>query len=360
MTIPDLKSCEKILILCPIGIGNYLMVQPAIENLNKQLGKKKLYLLALKPGIAQMAQDSQLFENVIQWYPDSESIITGLKTIAHLRAHKFDASISLFPTGHWKYSLFSLLIGAQHRVGFSYPNSRIPIICQNYTITSDPKLHDTEQNLKMVNELLGASKYLGYTFPGAQNLKTSKIEEPFFVCHPGSSAERGMDKKRFPPKVFAALINALYSEYGLKCYLAGDASEANLREEISRSAPKACIDFSCSSLKELSGILQQSQFYLGNDSGLMHMSVAAKKRCIVLFGPTSEKRTGPYAISNESISQEHLIIRDTSLTCAPCWDFSALGKNKPCKYGDYRCTAQYDPMTDWDSVKFFVESLSLK
>ncbi len=359
MTVPDLRNCDKILVLCPIGIGNYLMVQPAIENLNKHLGKKKLYLLALKPGIAQMAQDSQLFENVIQWFPDSESMFAGLKIIKQLRAGNFDASISLFPTGHWKYSLFSFLIGARHRVGFSYPNSVVPKMIQSYTIESNPELHDTEQNLKMVDVLLGESQYMGYTFPGAEGMKGINSSERFFVCHPGSSAERGMDKKRFSPKVFAALINALYTEYGLKCYLAGDPTEKSIRDEISKGAPEACIEFPCNSLKELSGILEQSQFYLGNDSGLMHMSVAAKKRCIVLFGPTSEKRTGPYAISNESTSQEHLIIRDTSLGCAPCWDFLAIGKNKPCQYGDYRCTAQFDPMTKWDSVKFFVESLNL-
>ena len=72
--------------------------------------------------------------------------------------------------------------------------------------------------------------------------------------------------------------------------------------------PKAVVEFPCDSLNALSEIIKESEFYLGNDSGIMHMSVAEKKRCIVFFGPTDEKRTGPFFIDENRNALEHLII----------------------------------------------------
>ena len=96
MKKPDLRSFSKILICSPIGIGNYLMVQPTIENLSQELGTNVLHLLALNPGITKMGLDSNHFHQVISWYPDSQSLVTGVKIIAALRRQKFDAIISLF------------------------------------------------------------------------------------------------------------------------------------------------------------------------------------------------------------------------------------------------------------------------
>jgi ADP-heptose:LPS heptosyltransferase len=357
---PNLHQCNSILILCPIGIGNFLMVQPALENLSRMLGKEKLSLLALKPGIAEMATQSGLCHKVVSFFPDQESPLKAVSSLLGLRRKKYDATISLFPSGHWKYGLFIRLIGAPIRIGFSYPNSCIAEKVNTFTQISDSALHDVEQNLALISELVGSATYTGSPFPGKVHLKSEDAPKRYFVCHPGSSTERGMDKKRFKPEVFAALILALYNEFQVRCYLAGDPSEKPIRdaiveciEQLGAKPQDVCCTIPCKSLGQLSGVLERSLFYLGNDSGIMHMSVAEKKRCIVLFGPTSEIRTGPYYTDENIIESEHLIIRDRSLSCAPCWGFNALGKNKPCQYGDYRCTTVFDPMDHWDEIKSF-------
>ncbi|MGL1902670.1 MAG: glycosyltransferase family 9 protein [Fibrobacterales bacterium] len=366
---PILHDCSKILIICPIGIGNFLMVQPTLENLVQKLGKGRLTLLALKPGIAEMGKDSGLFSEVIPFYPDKESLLKGLRSLLALRAQKFDATISLFPTGHWKYSVFTRIIGAPHRIGFSYPNSTLPNILQTYTFSSNPELHDTDQNLSLTESLIGSSDYCGFNYPEKIDLKEVPRYK-YYVCHPGSSPERGMDKKRFHPRVYAAMAVALYNEFALQCYLAGDPSEEPIRKSIadeiqniisstteSVAVKDILIDIKCRSLGELSGVISQALFYVGNDSGLMHMSIAEQKRCIVFFGPTDEKRTGPFYLSHERIEREHLIIRDRSLSCAPCWNFNSIGANKPCTFADYRCTTEFDPMTQWDEIRSFASEI---
>jgi ADP-heptose:LPS heptosyltransferase len=250
-----------------------------------------------------------------------------------------------------------MLIGAPHRIGFTYPNSTIPALFQTYTLSSLPHLHDVDQNLQIVSDLLERDDYSGLHFPGPENVPQLENREPYFVCHPGSSVERGMDKKRFPPTVFAQIIGKIYQEFGLKCYLAGDTSEQHIRDAIKNEIPDAILTIPGKSLMDLKATIAQSIFYLGNDSGIMHISVAQNRKCIALFGPTSETRTGPFYLNKNRSEGEHLIMRDTTLSCAPCWDFNALGKNNPCIYGDYRCTQHYHPQDEWDRIKSFVEKL---
>ena len=63
--------CEGgILVLCPIGLGNFLMATPALRALSRGVGRERLSFLALKPSIAEMAGGSDLFNEVVCWDPD--------------------------------------------------------------------------------------------------------------------------------------------------------------------------------------------------------------------------------------------------------------------------------------------------
>ena len=46
------------------------------------------------------------------------------------------------------------------------------------------------------------------------------------------------------------------------------------------------------SLTKTSAYMKKSNLFIGNDSGLMHLSVASKLKTISLFGPTNDKIYG--------------------------------------------------------------------
>ena len=46
------------------------------------------------------------------------------------------------------------------------------------------------------------------------------------------------------------------------------------------------------SLTVTSAYMNKSNLFIGNDSGLMHLSVASNLRTIALFGPTNDKIYG--------------------------------------------------------------------
>lgn len=353
----------KVLVICPIGLGNFIITTPAFQHLSQHLGSAPLHLLALKPGIRQMAEATGYFGKIFHWDPDREPLRQGLAVLNRLRQERYQKLVSLFPSPNWKGSLFSLLVGAAHRIGFAYPHSRLPALTQKVSLPLNIGAHDTDQNLRLAEKITGQKPpshiRLNYpihlSHPQEGRLKT----ENYYVCHPGSSAEREMVHKRLPPASFAWLITKIYQQFGLKCLLIGGPEEKEVRDQVqTRANPESLVNISSRGLSELGCQVIHSRFFLGNDSGLMHISVALEKRCIAFFGPTDEKRSGPYGYWDSVHGQpQHLILRRQDLSCTPCWTIKTVGNNPPCQFDDIRCLMQMEVDTVWPRIENFIASL---
>ncbi len=368
---PDFKSTAlsaqaaahevgQILVLCPIGLGNFLLCLPALRSLSQTVGPQRLSVLALKPAIATMARGSGLCGEVLAWDPDREGILRGLALLRTLRARRCSRSVALFPTGHWKFAALQFLSGARRRLGFAYPHQRASAWVQHHSLPVQDQ-HDVAQNLRLIEFFLGrklaeaGSPFfpLPPEYPAGLNR-----EEKFFACHPGSSAERGMAEKRLPALVFAELIRRIHYETGWSCVLVGGSEEQSLRAAVAAECPEAILPVSAASLPETAGLLQRARLFLGNDSGLMHLAAAVGTRCAAFFGPTDERRTGPFGYWEDLAGQpRHLILRRGELTCAPCWTVRTLGNNPPCIYGDTRCLRDFGAEGIWKRLRDWIGSL---
>ena len=146
----------KTLVLCPIGLGNFIMATPALKALSDAVGKDRVSLLALKSGIGDMARASNLFGRVFEWDPDGEGLGKGISLLREVRAEKFTHSVALFPASHWKFTAFHRLAGSAFRMGFAYPNQKAPEWIQHISLPLTDT-HDTLQNLKLVETFLGTA-----------------------------------------------------------------------------------------------------------------------------------------------------------------------------------------------------------
>lgn len=339
-----IHSDSKILVICPIGLGNFLMCTPALKEIEKQINHRIDGILALKPGIQQMAKASGLFTNIHSWNPDEESPLKGLSLIHQIRKEKYTHQILLFPTGHWKFQLFAKFCGGK-QIGFDYGT-----FWSKGQKQINTSIHDVEQNLSLLNQLTG-SETEDIQNPWGHELRST--DSNYFICHPGCSQERMMDNKRLPEAKFKVLIKHLSERFNLKCLLVGGPEEKELRVKIQSGIEDCFIQTPMKSLEECSYQMSQAKFFLGNDSGLMHIASSIKLPSIAFFGPTGADRTGPWY----SNPQNCLIIRDTQLKCAPCWTLDNLGDNKPCKYGDYRCLTQLDLPNYFEKIDSWIEQL---
>lgn len=353
-------SNKKTLILCPIGLGNFIMATPSLKVLSEHVGLENLEILSLKPGISQMATSCGLFGRVYTLYPDRSSLAALLQCLMKLRRRNFGFVISLFPTSNWRYCLVERLVGAKHRVGFDYFSSNLPGLTHTHTVTPDLLAHDTDQNYALAASLVGAlpeNRYdLIFPYAALHPQADELSREPYYVCHPGSSTERGMSEKRLSPARFSQMINLIHREFGLKCVLIGGQEEAALRQAITEAAPGCCLPYGSRSFPELAGLISPARFYLGNDSGLMHIAAALNKPCIAFFGPTDDRRNGPYQRQAGSDEHRHFIVR-ADLPCSPCWSIATVGANPPCVFGDTRCLSNLDVLAEWPKIREFLRGL---
>jgi ADP-heptose:LPS heptosyltransferase len=189
---------KDILIVCPIGLGNFYMVEPAIRKISEHFGATNCHLLALRGGVAELGRSSQLFAKIHAWDPDKESLLVGMNRLWQLRKVKFAWIVSLFPTGHWKYSLFTALLRSKRRAGFAYDGNPLSSWMQCPALPINPDRHDTEQNLRLASAVTGTSCPIEASInpPIVPRAESPLPCERYFVCHPGSSAERMMEHKR--------------------------------------------------------------------------------------------------------------------------------------------------------------------
>jgi heptosyltransferase III len=71
------------------------------------------------------------------------------------------------------------------------------------------------------------------------------------------------------------------------------AAERTMATPLLAALPEACNLVGALSLPEAAAVLQKASLFIGNDSGLMHLSAAAGAPTIGLFGPTDASTYGP-------------------------------------------------------------------
>ncbi len=231
---------------------------------------------------------------------------------------------------------------------------------RNYAIIS--KAHDSEQNLFLIQSVLQKKRSnpsaLVFPFHSGTQMVSQLPDRPYFICHPGSSAQREMHKKRLPPPLFVQFIEKIYKRFDIPCVLLGGPEESELRAYIVSHTPKSCIKIETSNLNELGDVIQSSCFFLGNDSGLMHMAVAAQKRCIVFFGPSDEWRTGPYFLKHDIHDSQALPQRGHLILRPKGSEVSAHPNSNPkLRNGDFSGFDQLDVDESWEKIKTFISRI---
>lgn len=111
--------------------------------------------------------------------------------------------------------------------------------------------------------------------------------------------------KIWPAEYFNQLIKHLLNKYNNKLYiiLVGSKKEKEKYKNlvIKSINNEKIIDLMGFNLTQTCAFMKKSHLFIGNDSGLMHLAVAAKIPTIGLFGPTNDKIYSPIGINSYTI-----------------------------------------------------------
>jgi len=146
--------------------------------------------------------------------------------------------------------------------------------------------------------------------------------ETFFVLHPGAKRE----SKKWPASYFSELIRKLPDGKYPRPILMGDRSELPLLEEIrDRSERPVPLMAGALPLDLVPLFLGRAAFFVGNDSGPLHMASLRGIPTLSFYGSSDPARTGPWGGGGRN-----RVLRE-ALPCSPCGDFVQACSHMTCQ-----------------------------
>ena len=134
-------------------------------------------------------------------------------------------------------------------------------------------------------------------------------------------AAASLPAKQWPLERFATVMKVLQDRYGARFIYTGAKGDSQLYQEIEKQGPFNGLNLcGIMGLRENLSAYRAADLFFGVDSGPMHMAAAVKVPVIALFGPTDERKWGPWGEGHTVITKQ--------LSCHPC---------KPHKCHDHAC-----------------------
>lgn len=235
------------------------------------------------------------------WLKSPASI---LKARQQLRALKCD--IVLDPQSLTKSAVAGWLSGARTRIGFTPPHGREAAPWLNNVHVARTQSHVVDAYMQLLEPL----NITGV--PVRFGLKTNDGAMPSidkFVFHTGLkegyaviNTGAGWDSKVWPAERYARVAQHLGHSARMQSVVvwAGER-EKQWAEEIVAASHGHAVLAPKTSLLELACLVKSARFFVGSDTGPLHLAAAFDIPCVALFGPTLPEVCGPYGSRHISL-----------------------------------------------------------
>lgn len=293
----------KILVLCLSGMGNFILFLPAMAQYRKAYPSARFHFLVRHQYLAELVE--HLFGEGSCTVTSSRpsAFPTTLSKLMRLRKARFDLSIVTFPSNRRGVAIAEQIIGAKSRGRFLYPES-LKISARNpFAIRAEEGLHDTEQNLRLAQKILGEAFHPGLSRSAVQDLSGREFERgqsrvkdlgSFVVLHPSYNLSEpykgGIESK---VRLFQELAQILHDRFRVAIVLAGGSDERKGLKELAQEMERPALVMTPESILETAGMLRQARLLINVDSGLGHLASLMNVPSITLFGPADPRRTSP-------------------------------------------------------------------
>ena len=316
---PPPDSIRRILVIRPGGMGDMLLLLPALQALRSRFPGVHLTVVCEQRnlGVLRLAG----IEHTALPYD-----VAPLHLLRTLTRAPFDVAIDTEQFHHFS-ALFARLSRAPVRIGFKINPLRNPLYTHlvNYALEG----HESSQFARLLAPLgitttpnlngLLAAPPPPLAAPLEPDLAAFAPAGVFAVVHPGSSNEY----KLWPDSRFVEVVGRLRRDHALPVVLLGDTRDAERGQHLVSACQEAGVPVLSLQgrlgLEEAAAVIRRARCFIGIDSGMAHLACAAGRPTVVLFGPSDAQKWGVDGRAHATVKAE--------LACAPCFIF---GYHKPC------------------------------
>jgi len=312
---PECGTQKSVLIIRPGGIGDAVLLIPAITSIQKKHPYLIIDILAEK-------RNSDVF-----------SLCSGIRKL-----FLYDKQWGLFQVLRSNYDIvidteqwyrFSALIAfltrAPVRIGFD-TNTRRRMF--NRLVAYRQGDYEGESFLQLAREISEKVPDISSPFISIPEEPAEKIRQlispladrKIVAVFPGGS----LPEKRWPEEGFKKVALALHKE-GYNTVAIGDEGDRMSGDLISSVSPDSLNLCGRLTLTETAALLKEAALLVTNDSGIMHLAAGLGTRTVSIFGPGNPEKWAPRGKGHVFIS--------AGIKCSPC---TLFGHIPPCKNG-LRC-----------------------
>ncbi len=224
------------------------------------------------------------------------------------RLREFQFDIAIDPQGMTKSAMLGWLSGAKTRVGARGRWGREFSPWLNNRLIQPRAEHLVDRSrelLKAIGIATPSSRFDLPVCPASASAMDSFLSEnhltgSFATINPGAS----WPSKRWELDRLAAVARYCHERYEIRSVVcwAGE-EEHEMARQIEAMAADAVIIAPKTSLRELAAMCQRSSFFIGGDTGPLHIASAMGTPCIGLHGTTKPQESGAYGPQHIAIAR---------------------------------------------------------
>ncbi len=305
------KNSQNILIIMLGGIGNLILLTPALRALRHHFPKSKITLLAGEPNIDDVIAADSLIDALIFFDKNkTNNFFDILHFIKAMRQEHFDLALVASSMNTLKASFATFLMGIPQRIG---ENIKGKGFFYTHKIPFDNKTHELDGMINLVKfigcdventlpkiSLFDEDEEMAGKFLAKNGLRKG---ERLIGIHTGCGEKQTF--KRWNKERFAKVADTLIKKFHVKIVLTGGVQETDLVQEIIGLMKEQAINASGKlTIRQTAAVIKQCQLFISNDSGLAHVAAAVDTPLIVLFGNTEAWRIAPRGKSVHIIQKQ--------------------------------------------------------
>ncbi|MEO8762093.1 MAG: glycosyltransferase family 9 protein [Bacteroidia bacterium] len=339
---------KKAIVFFSAGLGDAVLLIPLVKQLKQQGFFVAGFFNSIQPCEEIFTQINLLDEIIVKKSKFNQFVFSFTNLF------KYDkAFINYFATNHVNLLTASLL--AKKVFTNKKVDSFLVKLFQSKIKYIEPikNIHDGQQNLNLLQDNSPISVQDFYiNFPSTKN---DILPKPFIAVQV-SAGNNKISYKNWPVNYWIDFLKLVLQQYpDKKIILLGDENEVNLSAKITSKLNQNVISFiGKTSVTEVMNIINQADFFIGLDGGLMHLAVALQKPTFTIWGASSITLYG-----YEQFSNLHKCV-SLNLACNPCNSWinpNHTKTNNPSTCPDYACLQQLLPQDVFNQFTQYVNLL---
>ncbi len=268
-------------------LGDVLMTTPAVRTLATNLGDCEIDFLTQRP--ANTIYDNSPYVRHVYCVRWKARELWSL--LLEVRRRKYDVLVDF--SGSSKTAHFARLSGIPRRIGLAH---RKHSWCFTDAMTMPEEIdYVAARKLSMLSvlDLQSADSSLDFFVPAAARQRFEARFEQWGIKHGPLFAVSPVSKRAFkvwPAERYAQICDRLVERYAGQIFFLIGPGEKQVAEQVRDHMKHESLPvFDDLDLYEAASLLDRAACYIGNDNGLMHLSVARKRPTFAVFGRHSPR-----------------------------------------------------------------------